>query len=67
MPSRPLTVELAEIHAQQRQLRRREAQVLSHLADQEAADQEAADQEAGSPYTPRPGWPMQRLPDCRAT
>lgn len=62
MPSRPLTVELAEIHAQQRQLRRREAQVLSHLADQEAADQEA-----GSPYTPRPGWPMQRLPDCRAT
>ena len=57
MPPKPPKLELAEIHAQQRQLRLREAQVLARLADDTAQ----------SPVAPRPGWPMHRLPECRAT
>ena len=57
MLSRPLKLELVEIHAQQRQLRLREAEVLAHLADSEI---EPA-------HTPRPGWPMQRVREYRVT
>ena len=56
MLSRPLKVELAEIHAKQRQLRLREAEVLEHLANDQMLPAQ----------TPRPGWPMQRLPEYRA-
>lgn len=58
MPTKIPRIELAEIRAQQRLLHLREAVLLAHLHDGLSTEPALA---------PRPGWPMLRVPECRAT
>ncbi len=58
MPSKSPKAELAEIRDQQRRLRQRERALLACLND---------DRFDENPVAVRPGWPMQRITEHRAT